>query len=285
MHQGESRTRAIRILMTVGNFAVDLLLPTVLYAVLAPTGLPAALRLSLGGGVVAAKALGGGVDGRFRWGPAVLTALVPSAALLGCHLAGYSDTTSMVAGAIVAAVVVVTDLAYTRFGAEKSRPLDGFAVLVLLEVVAGVVLTSRSGDARFVLARASFYIALAGAYFVVSAWGATPFMQAALKPVHTEGDPPRVAAFDRLWAGSSRFRRIYRVLTAALGLVLLADAGLRLAVIYSYPPDRVGESALASNLPLIVLLALYFVIGRTWSAPRAARMLDAEIGNRVAADR
>ncbi|RDI69237.1 VC0807 family protein [Nocardia pseudobrasiliensis] len=285
MFQGESRTRPVRILATVGNFAIDLLLPTVLYAVLAPTGLPAALRLSLGGSVVAAKALGGRIGGRFRWGPALLTALIPSAALLGCHLAGYSDTTSMVAGAIVAAVIVVTDLAYTRFGSENPRPLDGFAVLVLLEVVASVVLTSLSGDARFVLARASFYIALAGVYFFVSAWGTGPFMQVALKPVHTEGDPPRVAAFDRLWAASSRFRRIYRVLTAALGLVLLADAGLRLAVIYSYPPDRVGESALTSNLPLIVLLALYFVIGRTWSAPRAERMLDAETRGRVTADR
>ncbi|PXX63861.1 hypothetical protein DFR70_10541 [Nocardia tenerifensis] len=258
----------------VANTAIDLLLPTVVFALLAPTGLPAAIRLSLGGTLLAAKAVAGGLHTSvFRWRLAALMAVMPTAALIGCYLSGLGDTASMVVGAVVAALIVIGDQLRDR----ATRSIDRFAVLVLAEVVAGVVLTSISGDARFVLARSSFYIGVAGLVVLASTWTEHPFMRDALKPVAAKGDPLRAEGFDRVWRASARFRAVYRFVTATLGAVLLADAVLRVVVIYSYPPERAGESSLVSGLPLIVLVGLWLFVNRTFVVPRAERLLDLEM--------
>ncbi|MBF6332959.1 VC0807 family protein [Nocardia transvalensis] len=278
----DKRTKIIWVGAAVANFAVDLLLPTAVYALLAPTGLPAALRLAIGGTLLAAKAIGGRIDtGDFRWRIALTAALVPTAALLACHAAGCGDTVSMVAGAVAAGVIVVADL-FRRHGGT-AQAIDGFAVLVLLEVVVSIVVTSISGDARFVLARSSLYVAVAGAFMLATTGTERPFLRVALKPVAANGDPLRGEAFDRLWDKSARFRAIYRGLTASLGAVLLADAILRTVVIYSYPADRVGESSLASQLPFIVLVGGWFLIGRGLVVPRARRLLDVEMAESATA--
>ncbi|MEV6773316.1 VC0807 family protein [Nocardia sp. NPDC051030] len=277
-----TRAQRFRALVGVANIAADILLPYLAYALLAPTGLPSALRLSVGGTLVAAKAIGGPIHtGEFRWRIALAVALVPTAAMLVCHYRGGGDTTSMVVGAVAAGVIMVGDAVYTRLGRRSSRAVDGFAALVLLEVLVGIAVTAISGDARFVLARSSIYIAVGGLFFLATARGDRPVMKVALKPIHTENDPHRSEIFDRLWDTSAPFRTTYRVLSAALGVVWLADAVLRIVVIYSYPPGQVGQSALTSQLPLVVLMAIYFVVGRTWSKPRSERMIQAELAVRA----
>ncbi|MFF3223189.1 VC0807 family protein [Nocardia suismassiliense] len=264
--------------MMLANLVIDLLLPTVVFVLLAPTGLPAALRLSLGGTLLAAKAIGGGMrTGEFRWPLAIPMAVVPTATLVGCYLGGLGDTTSMVSAAVVAALIVVGDLLRTRLRHKQAHRIDGFAVLVLAEVVAGVVLTSISGDARFVLARSSCYLAVGGLVILATTWTDHPFMRDALKSVAAKGDPLRAEGFDRTWLKSRRFRTIYRFVTATLGAVLLLDAVLRGIVIYSYPPSDVAESSLLSGLPLIGLIGLWLFLNRTFVVPRAERLLDAEV--------
>ncbi|RDI49236.1 VC0807 family protein [Nocardia mexicana] len=274
----DKRTKAFWIATAVANLAVDILLPTLVFALLAPTGLPATLRLALGGTLIAAKAMGGRIEtGQFRWRFAAVAAVVPTAAIIGCHLAGRTDTASMVAGPVAAAAIVVADLARNRFGSGTGQSIDGFAVLVLAEVVAGIVLTSISGDPRFVLARSSFYLALAGAFILATTWTRRPLIREALKPVTANGDPRRGAAFDRLWDESKRFRRIYRWVNASLGAALLADAAVRTAVIYGYPADEVGRASLMSQLPFVILIGGWFLINRGLVIPRAVRLLDAEM--------
>lgn len=255
-----------------------MLLPTAIYFLLALTGLPSTLRLTLGGILVGAKAIGGRIEtGQFRWRLAVAAAIAPAAALIGCHLAGVNDTTSMVAGAVAAAAIAVSDLLRTRLRSGRRQSVDGFALLVLIEVVASIVVTLINGDTRFLLARSSFYIALGGVYVLATTWTHRPFMREALKPVAANGDPHRAAKFDRVWEKSPQFRTIYRVITASLGAVLIADAALRVAVIYSYPADQVGRSSLASQLPLPILIAIWFALNRGLAVPRAQRLLDAEM--------
>ncbi|WP_433656631.1 VC0807 family protein [Nocardia sp. CA-128927] len=274
----DKRKKAGWLAMMVANTAIDLVLPTVVFALLAPTGLPAAIRLSLAGALLAAKAVGGGMQtGEFRWRLAVALAVASTAALLGCYFGGLGDTASMVAGAVVAGLIVIGDLLRTRLRRNDTHPIDRFAVLVLAEVVAGVVLTSISGDARFVLARSSLYIAVGGIVVLATTWTEHPFMRDALKPVAAKGDPLRAEGFDRTWSESARFRTIYRFVTATLGVVLLVDAVLRVVVIYSYSPDEAGESSLLSGLPLIVLVGLWLFVNRTFVVPRAERLLDLEM--------
>lgn len=275
-----TRRKALYFGVMLANVAVDLLLPTVVLLALAPTGMPAAVRLSIGGTLLAAKAIGGRVEsGEFRWRLALVAALVPAAVITGCFFAGFGDVPSMVAGAVASGAIVLGDLVRTR----KGRRVDGFAVLVLLEVVASVVLTSISGDARFVLARTSLYLAIGGVFALATTWSERPLMRTALKPVAAKGDPARAEAFDRTWRKSARFRGYYRAMTAGLGAVFLVDAVLRIALIYGRPADDVLQSSFVSQLPLPVLLVVWFAAGRGLAVPRAERLLEAELANEPAA--
>jgi hypothetical protein len=128
-----------------------------------------------------------------------------------------------------------------------------------------------------VLARVSCYLAVGGIVILVTAWSERPLMRTALKPVAAQGDPARAEAFDRTWQHSRRFRALYRAMTAGLGAVLIADAALRVVIIYSRPADAVVESSLTSQLPLVILIALWFAAGRGLAVPRAMRLLEAEL--------
>lgn len=263
-------SKAVHLLLMVANLAVDLLLPTVVLVALTPTGLPTPLLLSLGGMLLAAKAIGGPVQS-FRWRFAIVVAAVPMAGMLGCYAAGLDVRLSMVAGAVLSGVIVVGDLLR-----PQATKLDAFAFMVLAEVVAGVVLTSISGDARFVLARMSLYLAIGGIVVLATTWSERPLMRTMLKPVATQGNPARADAFDRCWERSPEFRVLYRLMTAGLGLVFLADAVLRIVIIYGRPADAVIESSLTSQLPLVILIVVWFAAGRGLAVPRAQRILDAE---------
>jgi hypothetical protein len=285
MPEISARRKAMYFALMIANVAVDLLVPTLVLVALAPTGMPAAVRLAIGGTLLTGKAIGGRVEsGEFRWRLASVAALVPTAAIAGCYLAGLGNIASMVAGAIVSGVIVVGDLLRTRLRGEAGHRIDGFAVLVLIEVAVSVVLTSISGDARFVLARTSFYVAIAGVVVLATTWSDRPWMRVALKPVASKGDPVRAEAFDRAWRNSRQFRMLYRAMTAGLGVVLLADAVLRVVVVYSYPAGAVLQSSLTSQFPLLVLIGLWFVAGRGLAVPRAERLLDAELSNSPADD-
>ncbi|WP_328608806.1 hypothetical protein OG943_06710 [Amycolatopsis sp. NBC_00345] len=262
------------------NAAVDLLLPTVVLVALAPTGLSAAVLLSIGGTLLGGKAIGGQTGfGGFRRRLALVAGLVPTAAIVGCHVAGLGDVPSMVAGAVVLGAIVLADVWRGRRGDRAEGGIDVFALVVLAEVLTGVVLTSISGDARFVLARISLYLTVGGLVILASAWAERPLMRTALKPVAAKGEPARAEAFERAWANSRRFRALYRGMTAGLGGVLILDAVVRVVIIYSQPADAIVESSLTSQLPLVILIVVWFAAGRGLAVPRAERILEAELAN------
>jgi hypothetical protein len=275
-----SLARAVPAITMFANTAVDLLLPNLALAVLAPIGLSAALRLTIGGTLLAGKAFGGPlVPGQFRWQLALTASVLPVIVLVGCHFAGLRDTRCMVAAALAAGAICLGDLLRTRLQHRIGHHIDGLAMLVLAEVATSIVVASISGDARFVSARGSLYVAVAGTFFLASACTARPFMRDVLKPVAAQGNPERAAAFDRAWQRSMPFRAVYRSITAALGCVLLADAALRVIVVYSRPAADIAKTGLAGQLPGIALFALWFLIGRQLVVPRALRILEAEIAN------
>jgi hypothetical protein len=273
-----ARRKALYFAMMIANTAVDFLLPTLVLVALAPSGMSSALRLAIGGSLLTGKVIGGRIEaGEFRWRLAAVAALLPTAAIVGCHLAGLGDVASMVAGSVLAGAVVVGDLLRARILTRTGHQIDGFAALVLIEVAAGVVLTSISGDARFVLARTSLYVAIAGVVILWTTWSDRPVMRVALKPVASRGEPARAEAFERAWRNSRRFRMLYRGMTAGLGAVLLVDAVVRVVIIYGSSADGVLRSSFISQLPLVVLVGLWFVVGRGLAVPRAERILEAEL--------
>lgn len=55
-------------------------------------------------------------------------------------------------------------------------------------------------------------------------------------------------------------------------------------IIYSRPAGAVLQSSLTSQLPLFVLIGLWFAAGRGLAVPRAGRLLDAELSKSPAGD-
>lgn len=68
-------------------------------------------------------------------------------------------------------------------------------------------------------------------------------------------------------------------MTAGLGGVLILDAVVRVVIIYSQPADAIVESSLTSQLPLVILIVVWFAAGRGLAVPRAERILEAELAN------
>jgi hypothetical protein len=261
----------------VVDILIDLLLPTLVYVALAPTGRSMAVRLSVGGFWVAAKSVTGrvraaepGSEAGTGIGRRVLQALAvavtASVVTLGLAFADVGDTWSIIGGTLVLAAAVVPGLRGAR--------IDGFALLVLGEVAISVLLVTISTDARFILVRPAFYTAIAGLYAIATCWSAQPFMMEITRPIAAGGNPLRAAAFDRAWITSPAFRRVELAMTLGLGVILLAEAGLRVIAVYTQPADAVVHASLLSQLPAVVLFVGYLVLIRIFAVPIASREVD-----------
>ncbi|HEY1671610.1 MAG TPA: VC0807 family protein [Streptosporangiaceae bacterium] len=262
---------------SLADLVIDLLLPTLVYVLLAPTHLDVAIRLTLGGFVMAAKATTGqSISDTDQSRPAnrkTRIALAAGGAAAACAVtvtmsaAGAGTTASIVAGTVV---IAISSALLLR--ADHSH-LDGFAILVLAELVISVVITLVSSDPRFVLARPAIYTAIAGVYMFTTV-RRKPFMMQITRPIASGGDPVRAEAFDRAWSESARFRMAERAMTITLGIVLLAEAVLRVATVYSQPEHAVLKASLLSQAPAIGLLVLWFIIARLAFVPLASKEVD-----------
>jgi hypothetical protein len=252
-------SKARVIFAAFADFAVDLFLPTAIFVLLAPTRLSAVVRLTIGGFFVTAKAIAGrvpatgGPEGHGTFGHAlaagVLIAVVCTGVTVSIALTKGSDALAIGLGTGVLVVIQGVNLIRTW------RRLDSFALLVLVELVATIVLTSVSHDPRL--------------------WAARPFMMQVSKPMAAGGDPVRAEAFERAGRESPRFRRTEQAMTLGLAMVLLAEAVLRVATVLSHPASDVLASSLWSQIPAVGLLVVYVAVVRLVFVPRASREVDA----------
>ena len=146
----------------------------------------------------------------------------------------------------------------------KRRRVDAVGVLVLLEMAASIVLLFwLHTPLRMLLIRPSFYSGIAALYLMGRDFAARPLSLEGSKPMATKGDPVRTVAWERAWEESPQFRLAHRVLTFGSGVAFLADAVLRVVVVFRLPIDR---AAWLSNLPHIaagaILIVLWALFGR-----------------------
>lgn len=280
-----SFSKARVLIRTGADAAIDLLLPTAIYFLLAPTHLSAIVRLTIGGYFVAAKASAGHVatddastphTGFFRtFAVGIVIAVLATAVTLVARALGLTDAAAIGAGTILLALAQGARLL------RGQRKIDGFALLVLLELAATIVLTAISNTPRFLLIRPSFYTAIAGFYVLSTVWGERPFMMQVSKPMATEGDPVRAEAFERAGRESLRFRRAEQGMTATLGLVLLGEAILRVWTVWSHPDSDVLVSSLQSQAWGIGLFVAWFAVVRFIFVPIASREVDSFMPTRL----
>jgi hypothetical protein len=140
--------------------------------------------------------------------------------------------------------------------------LDGFGILVVVEVALSVVLLFVSDDPRVLLLKPAFYVGVAGVYALGSLFVGRPLVFEAGKPFATRGDPRLVEAYDHSWAVSEPFRAAIRSVTVVWGVGFLLDAVLRVIIVYSFPPEEITDSLLLSQVPLIAVLVVLIAYTR-----------------------
>ncbi|MBC2863891.1 VC0807 family protein [Streptomyces mexicanus] len=161
----------------------------------------------------------------------------------------------------------------TGWCAVKERKVNALAVLILFVNVVGLLLSLVAGDPRLMLAKDSGVSSAIGIGVLVSVALGRPMMTAVMKPWLVKGDAAREAAWARLTAGSTRFRRAEKVFSLVWGLVLLGECVVRVVGAYTLPVDTM---VWLGNVIMVVAMALGFFVSGALAAGPMARMLLAE---------
>jgi intracellular septation protein A len=197
--------------------------------------------------------------------PIVLDVVAPVVLYYVFKAVGMSDVLALTIAGLVPAIRII----YTVI---TERRLNNLAALVLLMVVAAIGLAFVTGDAKWVLAKESFFTAAAGIWCLVTLLGRKPIMYYAARPFATRGRAAREALWEPTWERSEPFRAIVRRITLAWGAMFLLDAIARLIVINAAPVEK---AVFQSQLPGIVLLVATIVFTRM-SGGRLRKILDAQ---------
>jgi intracellular septation protein A len=180
----------------------------------------------------------------------------PMALYFILHHLGVSDVAALAAGIAVAFVT-------TAVNTIRRGRIDRVGIIVLLEIALSIALLFLLHDRRLILAKPSFYSALIGVYIIATTFGAHPINYEAIRSIGSDGDPFRARAFDACWTESSKFRAALRTSAIGWGLAFLADAILRVIIVYRFPFDR---AAWVSNVPhfgaILVLIGFSAAMGR-----------------------
>lgn len=152
------------------------------------------------------------------------------------------------------------------------REANLLAALMLVVNVASIGVSFLTGDPRMMIAKDAVISSVIGFAILISVGLRRPLMSAGLKPFMTRGDAGRAAAWDRLSAGSARFRRLEMLFSAIWGVCGLADCVLRVIGAFTLP---VSTMVWLSTVLLIGSIVVAAVVSGTASNP-ISRMLDQE---------
>jgi hypothetical protein len=111
-------------------------------------------------------------------------------------------------------------------------------------------------DPRILLLRPSFHAAATGVYFLLTLLFGRPLLYEAATPLAAKGDPMRLAAYERTWERSARFRKLERVLTGAWGAGLLLEAALRTWIVFHFSVERAVVPAHAPGIAILLILGV-----------------------------
>ncbi|MEU8683779.1 VC0807 family protein [Streptomyces sp. NPDC048611] len=161
----------------------------------------------------------------------------------------------------------------TVWSLVTSRRVNGLALLILIVNAVGLALSTVAGDPRLMLAKDSGVSSVVGIVVLLSVRAKRPLMTAGLKPWVTKGSAAGGAAWDRLRAGSDRFRRAELRFSVIWGTALLAECVLRVIGAYTVPVDTMVW--LGTVLMAVAILAAMVIAGGSCADPMR-RMVEAE---------
>jgi hypothetical protein len=150
---------------------------------------------------------------------------LPVVAYYVLHLLGASDWAALLAGSGVAAARIV-------WSAVRTRQFNAFATVMLLVYGVGFALAFATGDPRTLLLRSSLITAGVGAVFLVTAVrGRRPLTLAAMQSFA----PAKAAEAQHEYDTDPDARRTHRLSSAVWGVGLIAEALVRIPLVYLLP--------------------------------------------------
>lgn len=157
---------------------------------------------------------------------------LPVVVYYALHLLGADDWVALLAATGVAALRIV-------WPAVAGRTLNLFALVMLLVYGLSFVLALATGDPRLLLLKGSLITGGVGVVFLATAFGRRPLTLAASQMF----EPGRADAIAEEFRTEPGARRGHRVSSTVWGVGLLAEALLRLPVIFLLPiPVAAGLS-------------------------------------------
>jgi hypothetical protein len=149
---------------------------------------------------------------------------LPVATYYGLHALGADDTAALLAGTGAAALRMA-------WVAVRSRSLSPFSAVMAAVFGVGLLFTLLTGDPRFMLIKHSAMAAVIGALFLITAFRGRPLTLSAQQTFQ----PAKAAELASEFAASSAVRHGHRVASLVWGGGLLAEAVIRVALVYALP--------------------------------------------------
>ncbi|MFF3615914.1 VC0807 family protein [Streptomyces sp. NPDC002580] len=169
----------------------------------------------------------------------------------------------------------------TAWSVAKERRVNALAGLILLVNLVGLGLSLVAGDPRLMLAKDSGVSSVVGIGILVSVKLGRPMMTEAMKPFLVKGDAARSAAWDRLAAGSERFRKAERAFSLVWGTVLLGECVARVVGAYTLPVDTM---VWLGSVGAIVSMVLAFLVSGRFGVVPMQKMLEHELATGAGTD-
>jgi hypothetical protein len=130
----------------------------------------------------------------------------------------------------------------------RRRRLDMIGLLVLAELAATLTLTLITRSPRVAAIREPVYYGIGGLFCLSTLLHRVPMAHRFAASVATFGDPERVRAFTEAWRDDPRYRFWQRLLTTAIGLVLVVGSGIRIIMLSEVSPARIAHAVDVSNV-------------------------------------
>jgi hypothetical protein len=162
----------------------------------------------------------------------------------------------------------------TVWSVVKERKANALAGLILFVNIVGLALSLVAGDPRLMLAKDSGVSSAIGIGILVSVKLGRPMMTAGMKPFLIKGDAAKNAAWERLIAGSPRFRTAERTFSLVWGAVLLGECVARAVGAYTLPIDTM---VWLGTVVMIGSMVLAFLVSGRLAVVPMEKMLEAEV--------
>ena len=191
---------------------------------------------------------------------------IPLVGYYALHLLGATDWVALLVATLAAGLRLI-------WVAVRARQVTWFAAIMLAVFGLGLALAFVGGDPRFLLLKDSFGTGLVGLVFLASLMWGKPLTLSAFQT----WQPKEAAEMEQAFREIPPVRHSFRLSSAVWGVGLLAEAAVRVPLIYLLPIDvMVGVSTAMMVATIVCLAAWNLWYGSRVTARRAREWVEAQ---------